>query len=68
MLLNNAFGWLRRMTGRYLWVACVAAFALSSAVQAQEIEARLYSNAPINYNFLGVGFTQVTTNKFQLNT
>ena len=37
-------------------------------MQAQEIEARLYSNAPINYNFLGVGFTQVTTNKFQLNT
>ncbi len=56
------------MTGRYLWVASVAGFALSGAVQAQEIEARLYSNAPINYNFLGVGFTQVTTNKFQLNT
>ncbi len=38
------------------------------SAQAQEIEARLYSNAPIDYNFLGVGFTQVTTSKFQMNT
>ena len=36
--------------------------------QAQEIEARLYSNAPVDYNFLGVGFTQVTTSKCQMNT
>ncbi len=35
---------------------------------AQEIEARMYSNAPVNYNFLGFGFTQVTTSKFQMNT
>lgn len=35
---------------------------------AQEIEARLYSNAPIDYNFLGIGFTQLTTRKFQMNT
>ncbi|MEN9901347.1 MAG: hypothetical protein RL651_11 [Pseudomonadota bacterium] len=53
---------------RCLWAACVIAVVFAGAVQAQEIEARLYSNAPINYNFLGVGFTQVTTNKFQLNT
>lgn len=53
---------------RCLWAACVIAVVFVRAVQAQEIEARLYSNAPINYNFLGVGFTQVTTNKFQLNT
>ena len=56
------------MTGRYLWAVCVAGLVFGGVVQAQEIEARLYSNAPINYNFLGVGFTQVTTNKFQLNT
>lgn len=67
-MLISACGWLRRVKGFYLWAACAAALAFGSTVQAQEIEARLYSNAPINYNFLGVGFTQVTTNKFQLNT
>lgn len=47
----------------------VAVLALCGrGVHAQEIEARLYSNAPIDYNFLGIGFTQVTTSKFQLNT
>lgn len=52
------------------WVLCaLLAFGFCTpAVQAQEIEARLYSNAPVNYNFVGVGFTQVTTNKFQMNT
>ena len=48
--------------------ALLVAFAISQSVQAQEIEARLYSNAPVDYNFLGVGFTQVTTSKFQINT
>ena len=67
-MLNKTCGWLGQTLSRCLWAACVTAVVFAGAVQAQEIEARLYSNAPINYNFLGVGFTQVTTNKFQLNT
>lgn len=39
-----------------------------NGLQAQEIEARTYSNAPIDYNFLGVGFTQVRTSKTTLNS
>ena len=53
---------------RCLLVALAVLAFFGRGAQAQEIEARLYSNAPVNYNFLGVGFTQITTNKFQLNT
>lgn len=55
--------WLLRLGG----LLCLV-FGLCGTVLAQEIEARLYSNAPIDYNFLGIGFTQVTTGKFQMNT
>ena len=41
---------------------------MGGSALAQEIEARMYSNAPVDYNFLGFGFTQVTTSKFQMNT
>lgn len=40
----------------------------SGMVAAQEIEARLYSNAPIDYNFLGLGFSQAITDKSQRST
>ncbi len=53
---------------RCLLIALAVLALFGRGAQAQEIEARLYSNAPVNYNFLGVGFTQITTNKFQLNT
>ena len=53
---------------RYLLIALAVLALFGRCAQAQEIEARLYSNAPVNYNFLGIGFTQVTTSKFQLNT
>ena len=51
-----------------LQAALVVLIGLSGAVYAQEIEARLYSNAPIDYNFLGVGFNQVRTSKSTINT
>lgn len=41
---------------------------MSNGINAQEIEARTYSNAPIDYNFLGLGLTQVKTSKSTLNT
>lgn len=53
---------------RCLLIALAVLALFGRCAQAQEIEARLYSNAPVNYNFLGIGFTQVTTSKFQLNT
>lgn len=52
---------------RCLWVLVILA-GLSGFADAQEIEARLYSNAPIDYNFLGVGFNQVRTSKSTVNT
>lgn len=57
-----------RILLRGLWVLVCLGLSLSGAVQAQEIEARLYSNAPIDYNFLGVGFNQVRTSKNTINT
>ena len=41
---------------------------VAAPVWAQEIEARMYSNAPVGYNFVGVGFTQVKTSKYELNS
>jgi hypothetical protein len=48
-------------------LACLFMVQMGS-VSAQEIEARMYSNAPIGYNFVGVGFTQVNTSKYNLNS
>ena len=54
---------------RYVWQIVLMAFlGLAGTAQAQEIEARTYSNAPIGYNFLGLGFTQVKTSNITLNT
>ncbi len=50
------------------WVLLVCCLGVSGVVQAQEIEARLYSNAPIDYNFLGFGFNQVKTSKHTIDT
>ena len=51
------------------WLLLLAGLpCLCGVAQAQEIEARLYSNAPIDYNFLGVGVTQVKTSKYELTT
>ena len=52
---------------RWLWVFVTLA-SLSGFASSQEIEARLYSNVPIDYNFLGVGFNQVRTSKNTINT
>ena len=53
---------------RLVRVALIGLMGWAGAVQAQEIEARTYSNAPIGYNFLGVGFTQVRTSKTTINS
>ena len=62
--------WRQSIRGRFLAglaLVCLAC-GLAGAASAQEIEARMYSNAPIGFNFVGVGFTQVKTNKYELNT
>jgi len=53
----------------YLYHFCVFAFLLSGVnAQAQEIEARAYSNAPIGINFVGAGIAQVKSGSYTLNT
>lgn len=52
-----------RILKRILQAALLILICLSGTAYAQEIEARLYSNAPIDYNFLGFGFNQVKTSK-----
>ena len=62
--------WRQSIRGRFLAglaLVCLAC-GVAGAASAQEIEARMYSNAPIGFNFVGVGFTQVKTNKYELNT
>jgi hypothetical protein len=53
----------------YLYHFCVYAFLLSGLnVQAQEIEARAYSNAPIGINFVGAGIVQIKSGSYTLNS
>lgn len=53
----------------YLHHFCVCAFLLSGLnVQAQEIEARAYSNAPIGINFVGAGIVQIKSGSYTLNS
>jgi len=52
---------------RLIWsllLSCLA--ALPSISQAQEIEARTYSNAPIGINFLSAGIVQAKSGSYQL--
>jgi hypothetical protein len=48
---------------------CICAVLLSGAhVQAQEIEARAYSNAPIGVNFVSAGIVQIKSGSYTLNS
>jgi hypothetical protein len=53
----------------YPYHFCICAVLLSGLnVQAQEIEARAYSNAPIGVNFVGAGIVQIKSGSYTLNS
>ena len=52
---------------RLIWTQLLSCLAvLPSISQAQEIEARTYSNAPIGINFLSAGIVQAKSGSYQL--
>lgn len=55
------------LRSRTLFWICALGF-LSANVQAQEIEARAYSNAPIGINFVTGGIAQVKSGTYKLTT
>ncbi len=57
---------MRVLTAR-LCFSCALTFSIFQ-VQAQEIEARAYSNAPIGMNFITAGIAQAKSGSYTLNT
>jgi len=51
---------------RFFWLCLLGLFA--QQIQAQEIEARAYSNAPINMNFVTGGIAQAKSGSYTLTT
>ena len=51
---------------RFFWLCLLGIF--SQQIQAQEIEARLYSNAPIGMNFATGGIAQAKSGSYKLTT
>lgn len=47
---------------------CWLLFSALAPANAQEIEPRTYSNAPIDLNFIGLGVSQAQTSNYTLNT
>lgn len=53
---------------KIFWCCLLWIFALQANVQAQEIEARQYSNAPIGINFVTGGIAQARSDSYRLTT
>ena len=43
-------------------------FSMASNLQAQEIDPRFYNNSPVNINFLGLAYSQVSSPNLQLSS
>lgn len=53
---------------KFFWHCLLLLLALNANVQAQEIEARQYSNAPIGINFVTGGIAQARSDSYRLTT
>jgi hypothetical protein len=64
--LKHTLYLVRQLVFRLFVFCCISLFALQ--VNAQEIEARAYSNAPIGINFITGGIAQAKSSTYKLTT
>lgn len=57
-----------RCSRAWIWVGLTFCSLFSTASNAQEIEARTYSNAPIGINFISAGVAQAKAGNYTLNS